>query len=228
MLVEEVLQQLESFGKEQYRKIYARHGVKGPQFGVSTADMKSIQKKIKRDHALAIQLWDSGYNEARELATLIADPAQVTDELAEKWVRELDNYGLTGYFADLIAKTPMVREKMETWIKSEEEWIGRAGWTLLAIMAAQDMSLPDSYFEPYLADAELRIHTAKNRIRDAMNNAIINIGLRNEALREKAYATAERIGEIDVDHGDTACETPNAIAYIERTLAYREKKKKKA
>ncbi len=228
MLAGDVLQQLESVGKEQYRKIYARHGVKGAQFGVSTADIKAIQKKIKRDHALAIELWDSGNYDARVLATLIADPAQVTGELADRWVRDLDNYTLTGYVADLIAKTPMIREKMEAWIQSEEEWIGRAGWTLLAVMAAEDQSLPDSYFEPYLADAEGRIHTAKNRIRDAMNNAIINIGLRSEGLRQKAYAAAERIGEIDVDHGDTACETPNAIAYIEKTLAYREKKKQKA
>lgn len=228
MLAGDVLQELESLGKEQYRRIYARHGVKGAMFGVSTADLKAVQKKIKRDHALALELWDSGIEEARELATLIADPAQVTSELAETWVRELDNYGITGYFSDLIGKTPIIREKMEGWIKSDEEWIGRAGWTLLAIMAAQDMSLPDSYFEPYLADAEQRIHTAKNRIRDAMNNAIINIGLRNEALREKAVAAAERIGTVDVDHGDTACKTPNAIAYIEKTLASREKKKKKA
>ena len=59
----------------------------------------------------------------------------------------------------------------------------------------------------------------------AMNTALINIGVRNEALRERALAAAERIGAVEVDHGQTACETPDAVEYIHKTVAYREKKK---
>jgi hypothetical protein len=52
-----------------------------------------------------------------------------------------------------------------------------------------------------------------------MNNALIAIGGRNEALRKQATAAAKRVGKVDVDHGDTACKTPDAVSYIEKMWA---------
>jgi hypothetical protein len=63
---------------------------------------------------------------------------------------------------------------------------------------------------------ERRIHGSKNRVRSAMNNAVIAIGSRSPALAEAATATARRIGRVEVDHGETDCKTPDAAAYFER------------
>ena len=49
-----------------------------------------------------------------------------------------------------------------------------------------------------------------------MNNALIAIGGRNPALRKAALAAAKRLGEIEVDHGDTACKTANAAESIDK------------
>ena len=96
------------------------------------------------------------------------------------------------------------------------EWIGRAGWQLLAHLAIRDAGLTDAYFEARLEEVEARLHGSKNRVRDAMNNAVIAIGLRNSRLERKAVQTARRIGPIVVDHGETSCRTPDAIEYIAR------------
>jgi hypothetical protein len=56
-----------------------------------------------------------------------------------------------------------------------------------------------------------------------MNSALIAIGVRNDVLEAKAIETARAIGKVVVDHGDTACETPDAASYIVKTLARRKK-----
>jgi 3-methyladenine DNA glycosylase AlkD len=223
----EVLKELEACGTAQNRKIYARHGVKDEMYGVSTANLKKIQKKIKTDHQLALALWDSGNADARILATMIADPKQATEEQIEAWIGSAQDYGTTGYITEYVAKTVFLREKMEQWIKSEEEWRGRAGWLLLSYLAENDPELSDQFFEAYLPVIERDIHTAKNRVRDAMNLVIINVGIRNPNLEQKALETAKRIGKIEVDHGETSCKTPDAISYIQKVLEYRRKKASK-
>ncbi len=68
------------------------------------------------------------------------------------------------------------------------------------------------------------IHGSENWVRYAMNNALINIGVRNAKLEKIAIAAAGRIGTVEVDHGETGCKTPEAVAYIKKTVAYNKKK----
>jgi len=86
-----------------------------------------------------------------------------------------------------------------------------------------DASLPDEYFEKFLGVIERAMHSRKNRVRHQMNGALIAIGIRNPALEKKAVAAAERIGKVEVDHGETGCKTPDAVPYIRRAV---ERKKK--
>ncbi len=102
------------------------------------------------------------------------------------------------------------------------------GWHTLASIARQDNGLPDAYFVKYLETIESKIHTSRNWVKYAMNNALINIGVRNSKLEKKSIAAARRIGKIDVDHGETSCKTPDAAAYIKKTVAYNKKKTKRA
>jgi hypothetical protein len=88
---------------------------------------------------------------------------------------------------------------------------------MLAHLARQDEILPDAYFGQFLDLIERDIHTRKNRVRGAMNSALIAIGVRNQALQKKALAVAKKIGQVVIDHGDTNCKTPDAAAYILKT-----------
>ena len=53
-----------------------------------------------------------------------------------------------------------------------------------------------------------------------MNQALISIGLRSPSLRKAAVAAAGRIGKVEVDHGETSCQTPDAAAYIAKAAAH--------
>ena len=228
MNLQEAMQQIQEMGTAQNRKVYTRHGVSENMFGVSFANQNKLAKAIKRDHGLAFELWATGNHDARILATMVADPAQADDALLESWVKDLDSYVITDAFSGFVGKTSLAFDKAEEWSASGQEWPGRAGWHLVAHLAMKDQALPNDYFAAHLSTVEAQIHTRKNRVKDAMNNALIAIGIRNGELEAPALAAAARIGKVEVDHGQTGCKTPDAADYIRRTLTRREQKAKAA
>lgn len=220
----EVLRELESAGSEATRQTYRRHGVGDKQFGVSYAHLGKLQKKLKTNHTLAGRLWASGVHDAQILATMIADPAEMTAKEIDTWARQLSNYVLTDALAGLVSKTRFAKDQAERWIQSKDEWLASAGWQILSRLAQSDSSLPDSYFLAHLATVQASIHASKNRVRHAMNGALIGIGCRNSKLEKKAIEVAAQIGKVLVDHGETGCKTPDAASYIRKTLAHRQAK----
>ncbi len=224
MNTQEVLRLLELSGTEQNRKIYRRHGVAGNQFGVSFTKIRKMAKNIGRDAHLAEMLWRSGNHDARILATMVMDPAELSEELADRWVEELNNYVLTDAFSDMLSHAVFVISKAEDWIEKPDEWISSAGWNLFSHIAMDDETLDDLYFDNLIARIEENIHQSPNRTRYSMNNALIAIGIRNAALEEKAKTAARRIGKVEVDHGETSCKTPDAFGYIEKTWVHQRKK----
>lgn len=221
MTCHEILQELESLGTEQSRKIYRKHGVTRESYGVSYADLEKIRKRIKKDHALARELWESDKHEARVLATMIADPQAMSSEDLDAWAGSLIDPVEASAFAKMAAGSPLMDGKIDQWTAADHEMVESAGWGLLAHRAAKNGDSPGD--ERYLDVIEKDIHNRKNRVRHEMNGALIAIGGSNGRLTERALAIAAKIGKVKVDHGDTACKTPDAAGYIRKML---ERKKK--
>jgi 3-methyladenine DNA glycosylase AlkD len=225
MTFDETMRALEAAGTEQGRKIYRRHGAPDPMFGVSFAVLGQLCKKIKTDHALAQKLWASGNTDARTLATMIADPAAITSAELEQWAFQPESGHFSGLLArNLIVKTRFAHEKALAWIKSDRDGMAQTGWLLIAVGAGTAELFDDEELLALLSSIEARIHAESNGVREAMNYALIAIGVRNETCRTAALATAKRIGKVEVDHGETVCKTPDAAAYIMKTLAHRARK----
>lgn len=210
---EEALEKLEECGTEQNQKIYKRHGVTNEIYGVSYGDLNKLKREVNKDHELAEQLWKTNNHDAQIFATMIADPKEFSAKDLENWAKELENYVVTDAFSKLVGQTSLLKQKAEEWIKSKDEWTARTGWLLLTSLV-KDENFEDSYFEPYLQKIEKDIHKAKNRVKDAMNMALIAIGARNSFLQKQALMIAEKIGKVEVDHGMTGCQTPDAAIYI--------------
>jgi 3-methyladenine DNA glycosylase AlkD len=224
MNLNSALRELKRHGTAQNRKVYRRHGVGENMYGVSFGDLRGLAKQIKTDQTLAAQLWATGNYEAQVLATLIADPDQFDAKILDAWAKDLSNYTITDEFVGLVARTAYRQKKAEKWHKAQGEWIGRAGWHLIGQLALHDAALPDSYFAEYLSEIATSIHSRKNRVREAMNNALIAIGVRDEYLQGKALEIAKAIGPVEVDHGETNCRTPDATTYILKTAARKQHK----
>jgi len=221
----EVLQELRGLGTAQNRKVYRRHGVTGDAFGVSYANMAKLTKKIKTDHDLAQKLWSSGNHDARILATFIVDTERMDKRLINSWAKDLSNYVITDAFVQAVSRTVFAQSKMEQWNKAKNEWIASAGWQLLGYLAMNEHGLSDRFFEEYLTIIKRDIHSQKNRVRYAMNNALIAIGARTDTLEKKALSIADKIGKVVVDHGETNCKTPDARLYIPKAAARNRKRR---
>ena len=214
-----VLDELRALGTEQNRKTYRRHGITAEIYGVSYANLNALKQRIKVDHDLARALWASGVHDARILATMVADPKRADAALLDDWARDLGDHVEADALSGFVARTGLARAKAEEWIESDDEWRGTAGWSLLGQLALHDRSLPDDYFAPYLARIERDLRGSKNRVRYAMNNVLIAIGMRGGDLERRAMAAAARIGPVEVDHGQTNCKTPDAAISIQKARA---------
>jgi 3-methyladenine DNA glycosylase AlkD len=142
------------------------------------------------------------------------------------WGAQVDNRPLLASVAELAAKTPIAVDTLNTWIASGSEWLAATGWHVLAILASRGNGAPegvidDAAYGRYLQQIESTIHGSPNWVRHAMNGALIAIGLRSQELQAEALAAAQRIGKVVVDHGQTACKTPDAISYIRRAVLRR-------
>lgn len=223
----DVLKKLDSLGTEQTRKTYRRHGCTGSLYGVKYGDLNTLARQIGTDHKLAQQLWETGNHDARTLATMIADPDQMTQAGLDRWAKSATNPLSLDAVAGLAIKTKHARNCFEKWIRNRREWTAAAGWQVLAggccgrpgQTSPEIAEQPDSYYEQWLEHIEQNIHDAPNRVRHTMNGALIAIGLRSASLQKKAIAAARRIGTVEVDHGETNCKTPDAEAYIVKAAA---------
>lgn len=217
----EAMSALEAAGSEQTRKTYGRHGITAPMFGVSFATLKTLRKRIGVDHELATALWDTGNYDARNLAAKIADPARMTADELDRWAHETETTrACMPYVAMLAAEGPHAAAKAAQWIGAAAPSERSAGWALLGQLAHGEEPTPDAWFEAQLDAIERTIHTAPNNERDGMIRALIQVGCRNEALRQRALETARRIGRVDIDYGDTACAVPDAVVQIEKAWAH--------
>ena len=218
MKTHEILERLAAEGTAQNRKVYARHGVALPMYGVSYGALGKLRKQIKTNHQVAVALWGSGNHDARVLACMVADPEKMTVGQLNAWSKDLANYVLTDALAGLAAKTPHAESRLTLWTKSQSEWISSAGWGILSSLAVAESSTPDAFFVPWIDVIVTKIHGAPNRSRHTMNNALIAIGVRSTDLAALATEAAGRVGVVTVDHGETNCTTPDAAAYIRKTL----------
>ena len=217
MNAQEVLATLKQLGKPQTAAIYRRHGSGDNVFGVLTSEIAKLQKKIKVDHALAMQLLKTGNAEARVLALLVADPEKLTRANADRLVKEGPVRFVGCYLSGVLARSPIAEATMRAWMKSPDEFTCEMGYGILGIRLKDDPdSVSDADAEQVLATIEKQILRSPNWARYAMNGALISIGIFKPALSEKAVEAARRIGKVTVDHGETSCKTPDAVRYIEK------------
>lgn len=204
MTAKEILAELKPLGRESYKKVLFNHGVKEPCFGVRISDMRPIQRRIKKDYQLALDLYDTGNYDAMYLAGLIADDARMTKKDLRRWVKE--SYGFTVPW--VAAGSPHGWELALEWIDSKTDRIAAAGWGTLASLVSikEDAQLDLAALKRLLQRVGKTIHQQANETRYQMNGFVIAVGAYVKSLTDTAVQIAEKIGPVKVDMGNTACQ----------------------
>jgi 3-methyladenine DNA glycosylase AlkD len=199
MKYREVMNKLKALGSPENVAGMARFGiVVRNAYGVSAPALKKLAKQIGRDHALAQQLWRSGNHDARGLAALIDDPAAVGARQMESWAKYFDSWAVVdGACNNLFRKTAFAHRKAIEWAKREEEYVKRAGFSLMACLAVHDKGATDARFLRYLAIIKREARDERNFVKKAVNWALRQIGKRNLRLHSEAIKTATQIHALD-------------------------------
>ena len=222
MTTEQVMKELEKKGSPAIKKILQTHGAKGPLFGVRIRDMKPIQKKIKKDHELAMSLYKTGNYDAMYLAGLIADESKMSKKDIEQWAENSPGHGITEYTVSWVAAESQYGWKLGMkWIDSSKEKIASAGWNTLSgvISMKPDNELDITTIKKLLQRITKEIHKAPNRVRYTMNGFVIHVGGYIKELTKEAVNIAKKIGDVYVDMGGTSCKVPAAVDYIKKMEA---------
>lgn len=219
MTILEILSELESFAKPSIKKVLLNHGAKEPFYGVAVGNLKKIQKKIKKDYNLSLELYKTGISDAMYLAGLIADDKKMTKTDLQNWIENAYWYMLSEYTVPWVAaESNFGHELALEWIKSENENTVACGWStysnLIALTANENLDIIE--IKSFLEKIENEIHQAQNRVKQTMNAFVIAVGSYMPELTELAIATGNKIGIITVNMGETACKTPFAPDYIEK------------
>lgn len=219
MTAQEILDELKSLESESSKKVLMRHGAREPFYGVKIEHLKKIQKRVKKDHALALELYDTGISDAMYLAGLIADEEKITKKDLQKWVKAAYWYMLSEYtVAWVAAESKHGHDLALEWIDSKKESIAGAGWATLSSMVAitPDEQLDLDELRKLLDRVATTIHDQPNRVRSAMNGFVIAVGSYVAPLTEECKKIGAKIGKVEVDMGDTSCKVPSIVEYIDK------------
>ena len=197
--LDEILGRLRSLGDPKAVEGMARFGVRvANALGVSAPNLRRLAKEIGNDHALAGKLWKTGIHDARILAALIDNPAEVTVPQMERWAKDFDSWAVCdAACCCLFDKTPYAWDKALEWTGREPQYVKRAGFVLMASLAVHDKRAPDKRFEAFFPYIVRHATDERNFVKKAVNWALRQIGKRNRRLNPLAVGTAKQIRQLD-------------------------------
>ena len=196
----DIIEKLKSVSNPDSVEGMARFGITPENtFGVSIPNLRVIAKETEKNHALAQQLWESGFRETMILASMVDEPEMVTQEQMEEWVLDFDYWEICDQCCmNLFEKTGFAYEKAIEWSSRGEEFVKRAGFVMMARLAVSDKKADDNQFEQFFPIMLREADDERNFVKKAVNWALRQIGKRNLALNVRGIETAKEMQKIDL------------------------------
>ncbi|MBN2414695.1 DNA alkylation repair protein [bacterium] len=193
--VQTIISELERAADPSALSGMARAGITPDRaYGVRIPVLRGIARREKRNHDLALRLWEIDTRETRILASMIADPQQTTAALIDSWTGAFDYWEICDQCCmNLFEKTPLAVAKAREYSRAEAEFVKRTGFVLMARLAVSDKRAPDDLFLSFLVRVEEESDDDRPMVKKAVNWALRQIGKRNGTLRSAAVEVAERI-----------------------------------
>jgi 3-methyladenine DNA glycosylase AlkD len=199
MKYKEILRKLKSLSNPKAVAGMARFGINPKNtLGVSIYVLREIAGQMPKNHSLALKLWDSGIHEARILACFVDEPGKVSQKQMEKWVKDFDSWDVCDQVCgNLFDQTKFAYQKAFEWSARKEEFIKRAGFTMMAALSVHDKEAKDNTFRKFFPIIKREAVDERNYVKKAVNWALRNIGKRNLNLNSAAIKAAKEIQKND-------------------------------
>ena len=161
-------------------------------------DLRNIAKAIKKDHELAIELWNTNEFLPMHLAILIMGPKLLTQEVIDKLDQDIRQHetedGLQ--LMDLLMANQLSKEKrtialMQSWKDSSSSLQRRVFWYYQARLRWVGQTPPPDSAE-LLDLIEKRIQKEKSEVQWAMNFTAAQIGIFQPEYRNRCIMLGEQ------------------------------------
>lgn len=182
-------------GSSKVRSGMARYGSPTANaVGIPVGVMRAEAKRIGPDHALALGLWKTGTYEAQLMATMLGEPDRLTPAQMNAWCQDFNNWGTvdTACFT-LFDRSPHGWTMAPKWVRQKGEFQKRAGFVLIACLAAHDRQAADAAFLKFLPLIEQGASDDRNFVKKGVSWALRHIGHRNATLHAAAVRTATKL-----------------------------------
>ena len=195
----EVIYQLKLSADASRLEGMSRYGIDTTSaMGVTMPEIRKLAKEIKKDHSLALQLWETGIRECQIMASLIDDRKQVTKQQMDHWVSDFNSWEVCDQVCgNLFVRTPYAIEKALEYSKSRQEFIKRAGFVLMAEMQVHNKKVSNQELMQFFPIIEREAWDDRNFVKKAVNWALRQMGKRNKELRVIAIECAKRVAQQD-------------------------------
>ncbi|GAA4425044.1 DNA alkylation repair protein [Georgenia halophila] len=207
--VDDVMSELASLEQPALREANER---RGDDHGVNLTQLRALAKRLKKQHALSLQLWETGDTAARLLATLICRPKSFSPDELDAMVREIRSLKVLEWFVVNVVKPGHHADELrQRWVDADD-LIGRAGWTLLSDKVVKE---PDDLdLDALLGQIEQELKETPERKQWAMNTCLAQIGIHHPEHRARAIGIGERL-EVLIDYpASPGCTPPYAPVWI--------------
>ena len=218
MTLNETLKQLKALGDEKVRKHNTKYGAGDNQFGVKHGDIRTLAKKIKSDHKLAMSLWETGNADAQLLATLLIKPKDLSAKEVDRMVRSIAFAHVADWLISYVVKQHPDKETLrQGWMTDDDRWAARAGWSLTASRVVKS---PDGLDVPALLDRiESEMADADPVVQWTMNSTLAEIGIHFPKLRKRAIAIGQKLGIYRDYPVSKGCTSPFAPIWIDAMVS---------
>ncbi len=163
-------------------------------------DLRKIAKEIKKDHGLAMELWCAEHFFARQLAILILDKKQLSQELIDQLDQDIQqhvenerNQLMDWLMANQLSKDKKTIALMESWENSSSSLQRRVFWYYQGRLRWVGQTPPPNS-ERLLSMIENRIEKEDPAVQWAMNFTAAQIGIFQAEHRVRCIALGERTG----------------------------------
>ncbi len=190
---------MESLSKPEDIEGMARFGINTEKtYAVRMPELRRMAKKVGKNHLLALKLWEAGYSETKILASMIDDPKIVTEHQMENWVVGFNSWDICDQCCmNLFRKTSFAYKKAFEWSMREKEFVKRAAFTLMAVLAVHDKKATDDNFKQFFPIIIRESNDNRNYVKKAVNWGLRQIGKRNRSLNNESIKVAKQIQRIN-------------------------------
>ncbi|MEM5472399.1 DNA alkylation repair protein [Hoeflea sp. AS60] len=196
--VPDILAWLEANGSATNLAGMSRFGINTEKaFGVGNTALRPFARTLGRDHERALNLWQTGFREARLLALFTEEPGRVSPTRARAMADDFNSWEIVDHASDLFVDAGHLDELVPEFAADEREFVRRTAFAMIAWGAVHLKQRDDNDFIALLPLIEQQATDPRNFVKKAVNWALRQIGKRTIACHGPALELAQKLAASD-------------------------------